>query len=266
MMRHRRLSMITLSASLLTGILTLPAFAEAPIVKTADGPVAGSSSEGADKFLGLPFAAPPVGALRWQAPHPAAPWTEVRDGSKHATRCSAPSAGDGPRLVNEDCLYLDVYRPAGTASDAKLPVTIFIHGGGNYSGSTDIFDGSRRAAQGKTVVVTLAYRLGALGYAALPALTSEGPDSGSGDYRLLDQIKALQWLRDNIGDFGGNPQGVTLTGESSGGTALCSLLATPSTMELYNHAAIQSSLCQVDPDFASAEKNGLAFAAKIAAR
>ena len=216
------------------------AAAQGPVVSAADGPVAGITTDGADKFLGVPFAAPPVGPLRWKPPQAPAHWTEAGDASRHATRCSAPSAGDGPRLINEDCLYLDVYRPAGAAAGARLPVTVYIHGGGNYSGSTDIYDGSRMAAEGQTVVVTPAYRLGAFGFLSLPGLTAEDPVAGSGDYALLDQIKALQWVRDNIAQFGGDPADVTVTGQSSGGTNVCSLLATPSANGLYKRAVIQS--------------------------
>jgi para-nitrobenzyl esterase len=241
-----------------------PAFAaESPIVKTAKGDVAGLAGAGADEFLGIPYAAPPVGALRWKPPLAAESWTQARDATKHATRCSAPSAGDGPRMVNEDCLYLDVYRPTGAAAGANLPVTIYIHGGGNFSGSTDIYDGSRMAAEGKTVVVALAYRLGAFGYLALPDLTAEDPADGSGDYGLLDQIQALKWVRDNIAAFGGNPKDVTLTGQSSGGTNVCSLLATSAAHGLYDRVVIQSGVCQVNPALASAETSGVAFARQL---
>ena len=237
--------------------------AEAPQATIVSGPVVGVTADGADKFLGMPFAAPPVGPLRWKPPAAPASWTAPREVARHATRCSAPSAGDGPRLVNEDCLYLDVYRPAGTAPGAKLPVTIYIHGGGNYSGSTDIYDGSRMATQGKTIVVAPAYRLGAFGFLAAPALTAEDPDNGSGGYGLLDSIKALQWVRDNIAAFGGDPGDVTLTGQSSGGTNVCSLLAAPAAKGLFNRAIIQSGLCQVNPSLAAAEKTGADFAAKL---
>lgn len=256
-MRRFRLTAIALLAALASG----GALAVGPSVKTASGPVAGVSENGADKFLGVPFAAPPIGALRWKPPQAPASWSEPRDASKHAMRCSAPSAGDGPRIVNEDCLYLDVYRPAGVASDARLPVTVFIHGGGNYSGSTDIYDGGRMAAEGRTIVVTPAYRLGAFGYLAHPALTAEG--AGAGDFGLLDQIKALQWVHDNIAAFGGDPAHVMLAGESSGGTAVCSLMASPAANGLYERVAVQSGVCQVNPDLAGAEKAGEAFAAKL---
>jgi para-nitrobenzyl esterase len=256
--------MLALGMGLCLAGLGRPAFAaDGPIVNTTEGRVAGAAGEGADTFLGIPYAAPPIGALRWKPPSAAARWTDARDATKHATRCSAPSAGDGPRIVNEDCLYLDVYRPAGVAAGANLPVTVFIPGGGNYSGSIDIYDGSRMAAEGKTIVVALAYRLGAFGFLALPGLTAEDSASGSGDYALLDQIKALQWVRDNIAAFGGNPADVTLTGQSSGGTNVCGLLAAPAAKGLYNRAMIQSGICQVTPDLASAEKSGAAFAEKL---
>ncbi len=258
-------ALVVCAGPMLPGLLSWPALAAAqgPVVRVADGPVAGITADGADEFLGIPFAAPPVGPLRWKAPQAPAHWTDPRDASKHATRCSAPSAGDGQRLINEDCLYLDIYRPAGAAPGAKLPVTVYVHGGGNYSGSTDIYDGSRMATEGQTVVVTPAYRLGAFGFLSLPALTAEGPLAGSGDYALLDQIKALQWVRDNIAEFGGDPTDVTVTGQSSGGTNVCSLLATPSANGLYNRVVIQSGVCQVSPDLATNEKRGTALAQKL---
>jgi para-nitrobenzyl esterase len=156
-----------------------------------------------------------------------------------------------------------IYRPAGTAPGAKLPVTIFIHGGGNYSGSTDIYDGARIAVEGKTIVVTAAYRLGAFGFLAAPALTVEDAENGSGGYGLLDSIKALQWVRDNIAAFVGDPGDVTVTGQSSGGTNVCGLLAAPAATGMFTHAIIQSGLCQVDPSLADAEKTGADFAAKL---
>lgn len=262
-MKNTLIRLAFLSA-LLTPLLPQAALAAGPQVATASGPVTGLADGKVEKFLGIPFAEPPVGDLRWKAPQPAKSWTAPRDATRHATRCSAPEAGDGVRLVNEDCLYLDIYRPAGTAADAKLPVLVYIHGGGNYSGSTDIYDGSRFAEVTHSIVVMPAYRLGVFGFMALPALGKEDPANASGGYGLLDNIASLEWIKANIADFGGDAANITLTGQSAGGTNLCSLLAAPGrTKGLFQRVVIQSGVCQINPSLAASEKAGAEFAAAL---
>jgi para-nitrobenzyl esterase len=238
------------------------AAAAGPRVKVDGGSLAGSSADGVARYLGIPFAAPPIGDLRWRAPASIRAWTGDRDATHSAIRCSAGVAGDGVRLLNEDCLYVDVYAPDDVKPDERLPVMVYLHGGGNVSGSPDIYDGSRMARVGRAIVVIPAYRLGIFGLLALPGLTHESADRASGDYGLLDQIAALKWVKQNIGSFGGNPDDVTLLGQSAGGTNACDLLVSPAATGLFARVIIQSGLCTMPIALKQAEDDGLAFAAK----
>jgi para-nitrobenzyl esterase len=214
----------------------------APVVHTTDGDVRGISGFDTQQFLGIPFAQPPIGALRFAAPVPAVPWTGVRDATHLALPCAAEISGDGPRSTNEDCLYLNVYRPSDATPGAALPVMVFVHGGGNFSGSTRIYDGVRMAEVGHAVVVIAAYRLGVFGSLALPSL-----GAAAGTQMLRDHLAALQWVHDNIAAFGGSPADVTVSGESSGGTDVCTLLAAPAAAGLFRQAIVQSGLCSGGP-------------------
>ncbi len=207
----------------------------AVIVETLQGKVAGERLDTHDRFRGIPYAAPPVGALRFRAPQPAAKWAGVRD----ATRFGA-SAPQNPSFLpgmeagaqDEDCLYLNVYTPR--ADGARRPVLFWIHGGGftGGSGGQALYDGGRLAARGDVVVVTINYRLGALGYTHLP-----GFDANLGQ---RDQIAALHWVRENITAFGGDPAQVTIFGESAGGMAVSTLLGMPGARGLFRGAIAQS--------------------------
>jgi para-nitrobenzyl esterase len=262
-MNFKRAITLALFGLLATGLGQAPSLAaDAPAVTIADGALTGATIDGADKFLGIPFAAPPVGDLRWKPPAKPVAWSTPRDATQHAMRCSAPAAGDGVRLINEDCLYLDVYRPAGTAADAKLPVIVYFHGGGDYSGSPDIYDGGRAATVGKAIVVMPAYRLGALGFMATADLGKEDANA-EGAYGILDQIQALQWVQSNIASFGGNPDDVSLTGQSSGAADVCNIMAIGSTKGLYRQAVMQSGVCQTNPPLSAAEKRGSDVATKV---
>ena len=211
------------------------------VVYTTTGPVraAARGADGVIVYKGIPFAAPPVGNLRWHAPEPVAPWTEVRDASRFATRCMSALPNDpepGPSR-GEDCLYLNVWTPA-QATDEKRPVMVWVHGGGFQfgSGSGPTIDGTHLARKG-VVVVTFNYRLGAFGYLAHPDLDKEG---SSGNYGLQDQIAALQWVKTNIARFGGDPQNVTLFGESAGAHAVGILMTSPPAEGLFHKAIGQS--------------------------
>ena len=196
-------------------------------------------------WRGLPFAAPPVGELRWHAPRPPASWTEQR----HALESGSPCAqlGGDPIMGSEDCLYLDVFAPA-FAADAipaasdRLPVMFWIHGGGNSMGSGDMLDPSRLAADNDVIVVTINYRLGIFGWLSHPALraTIDDPADASGNFGTLDMIRGLEWVRDNIAAFGGDPDRVTIFGESAGGVNVYSLLISPLASGLF-HGAIAES-------------------------
>jgi para-nitrobenzyl esterase len=215
------------------------------------GAVVGRQST-ATSFLGIPYASPPVGKLRWSAPQPVSPWAEPRDASRIGNVCpqvvlalfAVPGPKPGDVQGEEDCLYLNVYTPAKARPDSRLPVMVWIHGGAFTVGSGSAFDGSVLAAKYGLVVVTMNYRLGALGFLALAGLNSEGKGERSGNYGLLDQQAALQWVKTNIGAFGGNGQNVTIAGESAGGMSVCAQLASPRAAGLFQRAIIQSGLCE----------------------
>ena len=233
-----------------------------PIVHTASGDLRGVAGWSTAAFLGIPFAAPPVGAARWMPPGAVTSWTGVRDATQLAQPCATEGFGDGPRTTNEDCLYLNVYAPAGATPASALPVMVFIHGGGNFSGSTTIYDGSRMAEVTHAVVVMPAYRLGAFGSLALASAGTNG-----GTFILQDNLAALQWVRRNVAAFGGNPADVTVSGESSGGTDVCNLLAAPAAAGLFRQAIVQSGVCGDGPfsgtSLAAAQQATAAFAGAV---
>lgn len=197
-------------------------------------------------FRGIPYAAPPVGRLRWQPPQPVEPWAGIRNCTKFGDACPQP-ANDllGPSAgvresKSEDCLYLNIWTAAGQA-DAKYPVMVWIHGGGftTGAGSLPMYDGAALARAG-VVLVTINYRLGPFGFFAHPALSRESANKVSGNYGLLDQMKALAWVRDNIERFGGDPGNVTIFGESAGSAAVCRLMVSPLSKGLFHRAIAQS--------------------------
>jgi len=217
-----------------------------PEVETSHGKLRGQARGGHLAFLGVRYASPPVGALRFRAPEPPAPWSGVRDALAFGPCApqdplAAPGfKAEGPE--SEDCLYLNVYTPA--ADSARRPVLFWIHGGGfsHGAGSQPSYDGGPLAERGDVVVVTINYRLGALGYLFLGA--HGGPRWGAANNAgQLDQIAALRWVRDNIAAFGGDPQRVMVFGESAGGEAVCTLLASLLAAGLFAAAAIESGPC-----------------------
>ena len=214
-------------------------------VKTAAGEVEGVAANGMTIFRGMPYAAAPVGELRWHAPVPAAPWTGVRRAAEFGMACpqdravSLDQAGD-PGPTSEDCLTLNVWTPRAEAS-AKLPVMVWIHGGAFVigAGSQNVFDGKALARRG-IVVVTFNYRLGTLGFFSHPALDAAVP-GGPVNFGVLDQIAALQWVRDNIGAFGGDATNVTIFGESAGAQSVLALYASPLARGLFQRGIAQSA-------------------------
>jgi para-nitrobenzyl esterase len=226
-----------------------------PHVRIATGVVAGVSGFDTQAFLGVPFAAPPVGTLRWQSPAPVKSWTGTLDASKLPPICAAAISGDGPRSTNEDCLYLNLYRPSNARAEEKLPVMVFFHGGGNLWGSPDIYDGVRMAEVGHAIVVMPAFRLGVFGLLALPDF---GPDGGT--FLLQDQLAALRWVKQNVAAFGGDPSDVTVSGQSAGSFDVCTLLASPAAAGLFRQAIMQSGACLPGPSRAEAQTNAQAFA------
>jgi para-nitrobenzyl esterase len=211
-------------------------------VVVSGGSVSGVDADDVTIFKGIPYAAPPVGALRWRAPQPVVNWSGVRDAKGFGHDCmQVPVAGD-PAIITttpaEDCLTLNVWRPDGDARG--LPVMVWIHGGGFVNGgsSAHIYDGTHLAQRGM-VVVSLNYRLGRLGFFAHPALLAAQPGE-AGNFGLLDQIAALGWVQRNIAAFGGDPSKVTLVGESAGGASVLSLVASPAAVGLFRGAMILS--------------------------
>ncbi len=230
------------------------------VVATADGTVRGRAVAATDEFLGIPYAAPPVGALRWQPPRPPAPWHGIRAATSYAPHCPQSSSAFGQASTSEDCLYLNVFTPA-TSKARNLPVMVWVHGGSLLTGESNDYNPAELVRHG-VVVVTINYRLGALGFLADAALTSRrgGP---SGNYGLMDQQAALRWVQRNIGGFGGDPGDVTLFGESAGGLSTLSQLASPGARGLFQRAIVESGTYQLtQQSLAAAEAAGQAFAAK----
>ena len=233
-----------------------------PIVRTDGGLVRGAGAAGVDSFLGLPYAAPPTGNLRWRPPQPAAGWSGVRDATTFGPSCpQAPSPFAPPGPFSEDCLYLNVYTPAARSSFGGRPVLVWIHGGGLEQDGARNYDGTKLAADG-VVVVTINYRLGALGFLAHPALASR-PGGPSGNYGLMDQQAALRWVQGNIRPFGGDPGNVTIAGQSAGGLSVLAQMVSPGARGLFAKAIIQSgSFALNQQPLASAEAAGETFAAQ----
>ena len=235
------------------------------VVQTAGGAVRGASLDGVRTFEGIPYAAPPVGALRFQPPAPAQPWTGVRDatGFDPQTQCAQLTRTGNLQTFGEDCLYLNVTTPAGKSAKG-LPVMVWVHGGSFVYGTGYNYDASKLATQGDVVVVTINYRLGPLGFLANPALTAERPAAGSGDYALLDQQAALRWVQENAKAFGGNPNNVTLFGESAGASSVCANLVSPTAKGLFHRAIVQSYSCaQPYAPLTTGESRGQRLAAAV---
>lgn len=216
-----------------------------PTAKTVSGIVRGLTEGDVDNFLGIPYAAPPVGEFRWRPPQPATPWEGERDATKFGANCAQSGWGAAAGTIqagsSEDCLFLNVWRPANTKPGAKLPVMVWIHGGGFTGGSgADPGAGNQFAKQG-VILLTINYRLGRLGHFAFPALTEEHPEEPKGSYAFMDQIAALKWVQQNIAEFGGDPKNVTIFGFSAGGVSIHSLLTIPSAQGLFQKAIGHSS-------------------------
>ncbi len=213
-------------------------------LKVDGGPVKGAVADGVLSFKGVPFAAPPVGDLRWRPPQPVVAWSGVRQATEYGHDCmQKPFPSDAAPLGTEpaeDCLVLNVWRPAAKGA-GKLPVMVWIYGGGFVNGgaSPAVYDGSQFAKQG-IVFVSFNYRVGRFGFFAHPALSAEHPGDPLGNYAFMDQIAALKWVKRNIGTFGGDPDNVTLFGESAGGMSVHAMLTSPAAKGLLNKAIIES--------------------------
>jgi len=245
-------------------------------VNTEDGLVTGVPVAGASviAYEGIPYAAPPVGALRWRPPQPAAAWSGVLRADHFAASCMQTIRGEHlpwtiqfavQKPISEDCLYLNVWSPVGGAGSRKRnPVLLWIHGGGFVEGSAtpEVYSGEELAKRG-VVVVSINYRLGVFGFLAHPELASESPSHSSGDYGLMDVVAALRWVRENIAAFGGDPERVTIAGQSSGAAAVIYMTASPLAKGLFQGAIIESGAYVTPPTTYSlkdAEENGTVFA------
>jgi len=274
-MKKLRNNLLLLVSVILTGC-TLSLSGQAPVAKTVNGRVSGYKSGDVTIYKGIPFAAPPVGELRWKAPQPVKNW-------KGVLKCDKFSASPmqnkpvpfmmwtaefitPPEKLSEDCLYLNVWTPAKSGKE-KLPVFVWIYGGGFSSGSAAcaVYDGEEMAKKG-IVFVSFNYRVGVLGFLAHSSLSSESGNKVSGNYGLLDQIEALKWISKNIEAFGGDPARVTIAGQSAGSMSVCALVASPLTRGLFRGAIAQSGGILsgfMNNSLQDAEKAGQAYMEKL---
>lgn len=267
-----------LSATAVLCVANAPAWA-GPEIAVEQGMLEGRQDGLVTAFLGIPFAAPPVGKLRWRAPQPAPSWTGVRSAKEFGASCMQPLLPEGRapwtaeyvvhNEISEDCLSLNIWTPA--KAGAKKPVLVWIHGGGfnEGSGSVPIYNGSSLAGR-DLVVVSVNYRLGAFGFLAHPEVTKETRSRGepSSNFGLQDQIASLKWIQQNIAAFGGDPANVTIAGQSAGAMAVHSLVCSPLAKGLFSRAIAQSGLPTIIPmpTLSEAEKNGVEFAAEKGAK
>lgn len=256
------------AALLFIGVSSVAAAAATPpVVSTPAGWVRGIARPGGGaEFLGIPYAEPPVGDLRWRAPVPAKPWQGIRDARSFGAPCAQPILGDWNRrdalASREDCLYLNVIVPEWPLNKT-LPVMFWIHGGANTGGSGggSLYNGGTLVSHG-VVLVTINYRLGVFGFLAHPALTRESKHHASGNYGLMDQILALQWVHDNIARFGGDPNDITVFGQSAGSMDI-SLLMASRARRMFQKAIEESGTAVAVPSLAQAERSGVALAAAL---
>src|SRR5215831_13563694 len=257
-----RLLVTTLVAVVLAAGAVSAAPPGSPIVATDRGPIRGLAIVGMEVFRGIPYAAPAVVDLRCRPPQEPARWTGGLDATQFANHCPQIPSPYGIASLTEDCLYLNVFTPPKTNEGRPhlLPVMVWIHGGGLFLGESDGYDPSRLVAE-DAVVVTINYRLGTLGVLAYPALTAESSYGGSGNYGLMDQQAALRWVQRNIRAFGGDPDNITIFGESAGGYSVHAQLASPQAAGLFHKAIVESGAYSLtQSSLATAEAQGVAFA------
>jgi para-nitrobenzyl esterase len=263
-----RLVIAAISIVCVAAVTTAPASAAGesaqhdtgPIVQTTQGRVQGFTKDGLAEFFGIPYAAPPIGNLRWRPPVAHAHWTGVLKATAFGPTCAQieNSPFSGPTSTSEDCLYINVFAPA-IADHKKLPVILWSYGGGDFEGESNDYDGSKLALQGHTVVVTFNYRLNLFGFLAHPALDHEGHLFGN--YGILDNQFALRWVHDNIAAFGGDAANITIAGQSAGATNVGAEVLSPLDKGLFTRAILQSGAMPTLTPLSVAEAKGVAFAA-----
>lgn len=261
----RRLTTVLAAVLIVAGCgasVPAPAPTDRTVVLTSLGPVQGTQEVGFRLFQGVPYATAP----RWQPPVAPAPWRAARDATKPGPRCiqDVRIDPDYGLPTSEDCLNLTVWSPDGATRNTPRPVLVWIHGGGFLNGSSDIYNSRSLTTRGDIVVVSINYRLGALGFLAHPALAAPGQDPGN--YGLADQQAALRWVRDNVAAFGGDPDRVTIAGESAGAMSVCDHLVAPESAGLFRAAIMQSGPCQAQADLATGERISIGYAAKAGCR
>lgn len=268
----RQRSVFALFSFVAAGAMSIAAVAangnggDGPTVNTVDGKLSGYVKNGVNVFLGIPYAAPPVGKLRWMPPQSVKRWNSTRDATQYAATCPQVTelgAFAGPASVNEDCLYLNVFTAGASKNGKKMPVLVWIHGGANIDGESNDYDGSKLATGGPdgtpTVVVTVNYRLGLFGVLSEQHLNAEGHLWGN--YGILDQQAALRWVQRNIAAFGGDPANVTLGGQSAGAWDTSAHMISPYATGLFHKAIIQSFPASTWTTASAALQHGNAFAA-----
>ena len=257
----RRLLTVVLAGTLLfPGGAALAGGRSDLVVRTDKGAVEGVRDQHVDSFLGIRYAAPPVGNLRWRPPRPAAPWSGVAPATAYGNRCAAAASTNGARTEAEDCLFVNVQRPSGLRAGDRRPVYVFIHGGGLVNGSSNQADMAAIVRQTGAVGVSFNYRLGVLGFLGLAGLTAEGGESGN--YGFQDQQAALRWIQRNIAAFGGDSRQVTVGGESAGGWSVCGHLTAPGSRGLFGQAMMQSGSCYSQTE-QQAEASGATLASAV---
>ena len=233
-------------------------------LRTPQGEVHGTATAVTRQFLGVPFAAPPVGDLRWQAPQPASNWSTTLEAAKVSSPCPQIVPVVNTYEGSEDCLYANVYAPKAVPT-APRPVMVWIYGGGFQVGSSSDDSVANYAASHDIVSVSFNYRLGSLGFLALPALAAENPQHSTGNLGLLDQQAALRWVRANIASYGGDPSQVTIYGESAGGMSVCAQLVSPAASGLFQRAITESGPCTLPAQpLATAETQGAKLGSTLA--
>lgn len=231
-----------------------------PVVVTEQGPLRGVELDGQHAFRGLPYAAAPVDGLRWQPPAPPSRWRGLRDATRYADHCAQPGSAFGVASTSEDCLFLNVQSPAQRGRHHRAPVIVWFHGGSLTNGESEGYDPTA-LVDDDVVVVTVNYRLGALGFLATPSLAAE-QDGHAGNYGIMDQQAALRWVQRNIRAFGGDPDNVTVAGESAGGLSVLTHLVSPGSEGLFHRAIVQSgAYAKTQESQAEAEESGTELAA-----